>query len=330
LLVELFAEALDKEGAPNKGKGVINLVHGGADIAHALTSHPDLDGILFTGSWPVGRKILEANLDRPSRVIALEMGGNNAAVVMEDADLRQAAIEIVRCAFNTTGQRCTCTRRVIAHTRIADRLIRIIGHATRALAFADPRSKSPTFAGPIITDAARKAVLDFHSAAVKGGADSIVDPAPIELRGGGFYLSPSVLKVKQFVASDQRPPLKEPGNDTETFGPLLRICEVRDLDEAIAQCNATRYGLAASIFTRDQSAAERFLFEARAGCVNINAGTAGASGKLPFGGLGLSGNHRPAGAFSLDYCAYPVAGMIEKGESAQVVEGMNWDEQWVR
>lgn len=329
MLVELLAEALEKEGAPNNGRGVVNLVQGGADVAAALSSHNDIDGVLFTGSWAVGRKIIEANIDRPSRIVALEMGGNNPVIVLEDADLRQAAIEIVRCAFNTTGQRCTSTRRVIAHARIADRLIAVIEKASQALVFGDPRGKTPTFAGPIISESARRAVLEFQSDAVKAGAEAVVEAAPIEVRGGGWYISPSVLKVDRFTSEDA-PASKDAGCDQEIFGPLLRVCEVRDTDEAIAQANATRYGLAASIFTRDQAAAERFLYECRAGCLNVNTGTAGASSKLPFGGVGLSGNHRPAGSFSLDYCAYPVAGMIEKGESAQVVEGMRWDEQWVR
>jgi succinylglutamic semialdehyde dehydrogenase len=235
----------------------------------------------------------------------------------------------VRCAFNTTGQRCTSTRRVIAHARIADRLIAVIEKASQALVFGDPRGKTPTFAGPIISESARRAVLEFQSDAVKAGAEAVVEAAPIEVRGGGWYISPSVLKVDRFTSEDA-PASKDAGCDQEIFGPLLRVCEVRDTDEAIAQANATRYGLAASIFTRDQAAAERFLYECRAGCLNVNTGTAGASSKLPFGGVGLSGNHRPAGSFSLDYCAYPVAGMIEKGEAAQVVEGMRWDEQWVR
>jgi len=112
-------------------------------------------------------------------------------------------------------------------------------------------------------------------------------------------------------------------------GALLAVCVVGSLDEGIEQVNATRYGLAASIFTKDGASVERFLHEARAGCVNVNTGTAGASSKLPFGGLGLSGNHRPAGSFSLDYCAYPVAGMIEGGSAAQVPAGMRFEESWV-
>lgn len=330
LLVELLAEALEKEGAPNGGKGVINLVQGRGEIASALTTHPDVDGVLFTGSWPVGRKILEANLDRPSRIVALEMGGNNPAIVMADADLKQAAIEVVRCAFNTTGQRCTSTRRLIVEARVADRFMKMVEKITRALVFDMPRAKTPTFAGPIITQQARQAVLDFQSAAKASGAEVVVEAAPIAIRGGGWFVSPSIIKVNKFSSAEVGGAAADAGCDAEVFGPVLRYCEVRDLDAALEQASATRYGLAASIFTNDQVAAERFLFEVKAGCLNVNAGTAGASSKLPFGGLGLSGNHRPAGSFSIDYCAYPVAGMIERGQAAQMVEGMKFEEGWLR
>ena len=328
LLVELFAEAMGAEGIGSGGGGVINLVQGGADIAKALASHEGLDGILFTGSWPVGKRILEANLDRPGRMIALEMGGNNAAVVLDDADLRQAAIEIVRCAFNTTGQRCTCTRRVIIHERIADKLIPAMVEASKRLVVGPPRSAQPVFMGPIINEAARKAVLDFQKRAKKRGGTVLLESTPLDLPGKGWFLSPSIVRVERF-SLDEGGASADAGCDTEIFGPLLRVAIVRDLDEAIEQANATRYGLAASIFTRSQESAERFLFEARAGCVNVNTGTAGASSKLPFGGLGLSGNHRPAGSFSLDYCAVPVAGMIERGSAAQLAEGMVFEDRWL-
>jgi succinylglutamic semialdehyde dehydrogenase len=120
------------------------------------------------------------------------------------------------------------------------------------------------------------------------------------------------------------------GCDEEVFGPMLRISFVDSLDEAIEQANATRYGLAASIFTADAGSQARFLAESRAGCVNINCGTAGASSKLPFGGLGFSGNHRPAGAFSLDYCAYPVATMIEGSDASTLAQGMRVERDWVK
>lgn len=329
LLVELFHEALVSEGAPNKGAGVVNLVQGGAEIAAALSAHEDLDGVLFTGSWSVGRKIMQANLDHPGRLLALEMGGNNAAVVLEDADLRQAAIEIVRCAFNTTGQRCTCTRRVVAHTLISDKLIPAIVNAAKSLVIDVPRSTRPVFTGPIISEAAQKAVFDGQKAWTKkaGGGELLLESTPLERPGKGWYVSPGVIRVDRFVAHEGKD--AGAGADTEIFGPLLRISIARDYDEAVQQANATRYGLAASVFTKDPKRAEQFLFDCRAGCVNVNTGTAGASSKLPFGGLGLSGNHRPAGSFALDYCAYPVASMLERGTAAQLAEGMRWDDKWV-
>jgi succinylglutamic semialdehyde dehydrogenase len=129
------------------------------------------------------------------------------------------------------------------------------------------------------------------------------------------------MMVEGFFAGEGEP---ASGADVEVFGPLVRVCIVDSLDEAIAQANATRFGLAASIFTTDEGAQQRFLHEVRAGCININTGTAGASSKLPFGGLGLSGNHRPAGAFSLDYCGYPVGTMVEKSDGAAVPVGFGW------
>lgn len=322
MLAELMLEALEAEGAP---PGVFNLVQGGANIASKLVAHSGLDGVLFTGSWPVGRRILEANLDRPGRIIALELGGNNPSVVMPDADLRQAAIEIARCAFNTTGQRCTCTRRVVAHEAIADRLFAAVARAAAAMRIADPKSTEPVFCGPIISKESRQAVLDAQTRFAEAGGEILLASRPLGEVGEGWYVSPGMMRVDKFVAGDT----DDAGCDTEVFGPLLRVTTVRSLDEAIEQANATRYGLAASIFTQDERAAERFLGEARAGCVNVNAGTAGASSKLPFGGIGFSGNHRPAGSFSPDYCAFPVAQMIESGEAAQIAPGMAFDDAWL-
>lgn len=319
ILAEMMHEALVAEGLP---AGVFNLVQGGVDVARTLTTHTDIDGILFTGSWPVGRQILEANLDYPSRMIALELGGNNPAVVMPDANLRQAAIEVVRCAFNTTGQRCTCTRRVIAHESIADKFFNAITNAASELVIGDPRSEIPVFCGPIISEQARQAVLDTSARFAASGSKVLLEPRAMHEVGEGWYISPGIVRVDRFVAADSQ----DAGCDTETFGPLLRVATVGSLDEAIEQANATRYGLASSIFTRDAETVERFLGEARAGCVNVNTGTAGASSKLPFGGIGLSGNHRPAGSFSLDYCAYPVAQMVEQSDDASLSPGMSFQD----
>lgn len=321
LLAELLHEALDAAGAP---PGVFNLVQGGPDVASALVGHQGVDGVLFTGSWPVGRKILEANLDTPGRIVALEMGGSNAAVVMPDADLKQAAIECVRSAFVTTGQRCTCTRRLIVHREIAGRFIPAVCKAASNLIVGDPRAEHPVFMGPMISERARTDVLTFQDGARRSGGRVLLEGTALD--GEGWFITPGVIEVERFVPGEEG----GAGADVEVFGPLLRLTVVDSLDDAVAQANATRFGLAASIFTRDGAAIERFMHEARAGCVNVNTGTAGASSKLPFGGLGRSGNHRPAGSFSLDYCAYPVAGMIETGSAATVHSGMRFEDEWLR
>jgi succinylglutamic semialdehyde dehydrogenase len=322
-LAELYQQALDEAGAP---KGVFNLVQGGGEIASALASHNDIDGVLFTGSWPVGRRIMEANLNHPGRILALEMGGNNAAVILPDADLKQAVIECVRSAFVTTGQRCTCTRRVIVHKDLASRVIPALCKAASSLIIAEPGATHPAFMGPIVSAAARDAVLNAQRDMNAAGAEVLVPATALDRPG--HFLSPGIVRVPRFTTATTLD--GHPGADVEIFGPLLRISITDSLDDAITQTNATAFGLAASIFTRDQKAIERFAIEARAGCVNVNTGTAGASSALPFGGLGLSGNHRPAGAFSLDYCAYPVAGMIENGNAATMPSGMTFDDAWLK
>jgi succinylglutamic semialdehyde dehydrogenase len=318
LLAELLQEALEAAGAP---AGVVNLVQGRADVAQRLVRHEGVDGVLFTGSWPVGRAILGANLDSPGKICALEMGGNNAAVVMPDADLKQAVIECVRSAFITTGQRCTCTRRLIVHEAVAERVLRAVCKAASNLIIGEPDAAHPVFMGPVISEGARRGILDAQAALAKAGGEMLMPCTAMDR--DGWFVTPGVMRVERFTLGPGG------GTDLEVFGPLLRVAVVKSLDEAIDQANATRYGLAASIFTKDQVAIERFLHEARAGCVNLNTGTAGASSKLPFGGLGLSGNHRPAGSFSLDYCAYPVAGMLESGAAALVPTGMRFEEGWL-
>lgn len=319
-LVEMLHEALVAEGAP---AGVVNLVHGAVAESVALCSNTDVDGVLFTGSWGAGRAIMEANLDQPGKIIALEMGGNNPAIIMPDADLYQAVVEVVRCAFNTTGQRCTSTRRVIVHKDVADRVIPALLKASSNLVVGDPRSDEPVFMGPIISEEATDAVLRFQERLVDGGGRVLMESTTVPDLDG-WYITPGIVEVDRFAID-----VDDCGCDEEVFGPILRVSVVDSFDEALEQANATKYGLSASIFTADESLQERFLRECRSGCLNINCGTAGASSKLAFGGLGQSGNHRPAGAFALDYTAYPVASMIETGEACMIPNGMRVEKSWV-
>ncbi|MGI9013600.1 MAG: succinylglutamate-semialdehyde dehydrogenase [Phycisphaerales bacterium] len=314
---QLLAELMHEAEVPH---GVFNMIQGAADVAPTLVAHDDIDGILFTGSWPVGRKILEANLDRPGRMIALEMGGNNPAVVMPSASLQLAVVECVRAAFATSGQRCTCTRRILLHRDIADRFIRAFAHATSVLMIGPGHAQTPTFMGPLVTEASADAVVKFQRELIKRGGNVLVQATRMDRPG--WFVSPGVVQVERFSLE----------HDCEVFGPLVQIAVVDSLDDAITQANATRYGLAASIFTEDDAEYERFFAEVHAGCINRNTGTAGASSELPFGGVGLSGNHRPAGAFSAEYCAYPVANMVERNATAMptLPAGMTWRDEWLK
>lgn len=307
-----LAEMMEESGLP---RGVFNLVQGAGDVAAKLVNHNDVDGILFTGSWPVGRKILESNLDRPGRIVALEMGGNNPAVVLDDANFKQAVVECVRAAYATSGQRCTCSRRLIVQSGIAKEFIASFARTASSLVVGPGRSDSPVFMGPVVTEEAADAVIDFQRDLVGRGGKVILEAArPSNM--AGHFVSPGLVEVERFTLEDDR----------EVFGPLARISVVDTLDQAIAQANATEYGLAASIFTTDDASYERFFREVHSGCINRNTGTAGASSKLPFGGWGKSGNHRPAAAFSVEYCAYPIANMIETASDVAVPDGMHWSD----
>lgn len=309
-----LGEMMQEAGLPD---GVFNVVQGAGDISAKLVSHEGINGILFTGSWNVGRKILQANLDKPGRIIALEMGGNNPSVVMDDAHLKQAVLEHVRAAFSTTGQRCTCTRRIIVQRGIAEKFIPAFCKAASTLMIGPGDSTEPVFMGPLAVAEGVQQVLDFQQELADAGGRVLLEASRMDRPG--HFVTPSVVEVNRFTVE----------RDREVFGPLVQIAVVDTLDEAIEQANATHYGLAASIFTTDDAAYERFFREVNAGCINRNTGTAGASSKLPFGGLGHSGNNRPAAAFSVDYCAYPVANMIEQSDGAAVPPGMAWDDAWL-
>jgi succinylglutamic semialdehyde dehydrogenase len=308
---QLMAELAHEAGFP---AGVFNVVQGGGAIAARLATHPEVDGVLFTGSFPVGRRILEANLDTPGRLIALEMGGSNPAVVTAKADLRRAAIECVRAGFATTGQRCTCTRRVIVEDSVADRFVPMVLKLASNLVIAAADDRVPAFMGPLVTGEARDAVLRAQGRLAAGGR-LLLEASPFDREG--FFLSPGAVEVARF---------ERRADEEEIFGPFVQISRARDLDDAIAQANATNFGLAASLFSSERAEWEAFFAGVRAGCVNWNTGTAGASSKLPFGGLGRSGNHRPAGAFAVDAVAYPVATMVDTATPV-VPQGMLVDER---
>ncbi|MBM4110173.1 MAG: aldehyde dehydrogenase family protein [Phycisphaerae bacterium] len=314
LVGQIMAECMQAAELP---AGVFNLVQGGPSVAKALVAHEGLDGILFTGSWPVGRSIMQANLERPGRLLALEMGGSNAAIVLDDAHRRQSVLECVRASFATTGQRCTCTRRIVVHEAAAPWFIPAFCRMASTLLVGDGAGGSPIFMGPLATESARRAALEFQAHAAARGATILLRAAALDRPG--WFMTPGILKWPRLTLE----------HDGELFAPIVQLALATSDDDALEQANATRFGLAASVFTATRARWDALCPRIEAGCVNWNVGTAGASSALPFGGLGLSGNHRPAAAFSVDSCAAPIAHLEESSDAAAVPDGALWDDTWL-
>lgn len=276
--------------------GVLELVQGGAETGRHVALHADVDGILFTGSWQVGRALAEATLDQPGKILALEMGGKNAMIVLEEADLRLAVVEAAVSMCATAGQRCTSLSRIfVARRRMAEFCERLQGVLDDLV--IGPPLDDGVFMGPLVSRAAFDKVASFRAQAEAAGGERIYRRDVDRIAP---YVAPSLVR---FESSRQEHPYQR----EEIFGPEAALYPIDDLDAAIAAVNDSDYGLAASVMTRDRSRYEHCIGRIRTGILNWNRGTIGASGKLPFGGIRKSGNDRPAGITSIIYCTVPQA-----------------------
>jgi len=290
LLAVRLVEILEEAGLP---KGVLNLVLGsGGDLGDHLVSHPGVDLISFTGSSDTGSHISEI-AGRLLKRVSCELGGKNAIVVLDDADVDLSLDGIVWSAFGTSGQRCTAASRVIAHKGVAKDLVdKLVGRAKK-LRLGNGLDAS-TDVGPVVSLSQLERVHSFIPVAEKEGATVAVG-GRVSKEGSlakGFFHEPTVLidvKPNMRVAQE------------EIFGPVTAVIEVSSVDEAIKVLNSTKYGLSSSIYTRDVNKAFRFMRDAETGIVYVNAGTIGAEIQLPFGGMKATGNgHREAGRAALD------------------------------
>jgi len=290
LLVRWWAEA----GLP---AGVLQVLQGGSSVGQRLV-RSDIDGVLFTGSYAAGCAIHRELAGRPQVMLALEMGGNNPIMVHDVADVEAAAKTCVLSAFVTAGQRCTCARRLIVPDGpTAELLIRRVVEVSEAVTVGYPHDDVDPFCGPLISADAGRRVLQTQSEWIDRGGQALL--AARSLRENDALLSPGVIDVT--TMSDRA--------DTEVFGPLLQVVRVPDVESGLREADATAYGLAAGLLSDDATLFDRFRRSVRAGIVNWNQPTIGASGRLPFGGWGASGNHRPSGYFAADYCNQVAAGI---------------------
>lgn len=289
--VKLWQQA----GLPN---GVLSLVQGGRDTGIALSQSDDIDGLLFTGSANTGYTLHKQMAGKPEKMLALEMGGNNALIVDEIDDIDAAVNLTIQSAFVSAGQRCTCARRLIVkHGKTGDTFIARLVEVAKNLVVGDWNAENQPFMGGVISLKASQDMLDAQQKLLANGATALLEMR--QLRDNSSLLSPAILDVSNAKNIA----------DEEYFGPLLCVYRYDNFDDALDIANNTKFGLSVGLISPKRELFERLLIEARAGIVNWNKPLTGASSAAPFGGIGASGNHRPSAFYAADYCAWPMASL---------------------
>lgn len=289
---QLLMECFNKAGI---SAAVAQFFVGGPEEGKALVAHRGIDGVLFTGSAQAGIAINKRLASNPGKIVALEMGGNNPIVLIDTPKISDAANLIVQSAFTSAGQRCTAARRLIVKESMYEPIMEELKPLLSRIIVDEPFADPAPFMGPVIDNAAAEQLVESFLYFLSNGGKAIRHMT--RPNNDLPFLSPAIIDT---TAMTDRP-------DVELFGPLLQVIKVKDFDEAIVEANRTRFGLSASLIGGSPQDYNRFWANIRAGIVNWNRPTNGASSKAPFGGLGLSGNHRPAAYYAADYCAYPVA-----------------------
>jgi len=307
LLIECFHSA----GFP---EGVINLIQGDGEIARRLLKEKSIKGVFFTGSKEVGKKILEITHKDLSKLVSLELGGKNTSILHKDANLDHALSELLKACFLTSGQRCTSTSIVAIERSIHEQFISRFHDLAKKIIIDHPiEHQREPFMGPLVDQGAVDAYLLFMGMAKREGIEEIMRGKQIDKAKKGHYVSPSIHLTNQW------------NNDSmflqsEIFGPNVTFIPYDTIDEAIHIANATEYGLASAVFTKDLGIYKSCLEEIDCGLVNFNRSTVGASAKLPFGGVKNSGNYRPAALTTIDACVYQLASLEVTGDE---VESLN-------
>jgi succinylglutamic semialdehyde dehydrogenase len=307
---EFLVKCFHKAGV---SAAVIQLLVGGPEEGKAIVAHDGIDGVLFTGSVQAGIAINRKLAANPGKIVALEMGGNNPLVVWDTPKITDAAVLIVQSAFTTAGQRCTAARRLIVKANLYEPVIYEVKRLTSRIIVGAPFDEPAPFMGPVIDMQAADQLTESFLFLLSNGGKALAHPK--RTRSGLPFVTPGLIDTTEMA---ERP-------DVELFGPLLQVIRVDDFDQAIAEANNTRFGLAASLIGGSPQDYSRFWANIRAGIVNWNRPTSGASSAAPFGGVGLSGNHRPAAFYAADYCAYPVASTEMEQPRASVGVGFRED-----
>ena len=283
--------------------GVVNMIQGDGETAGRMVKHKAVRGIFFTGSLEVGKKILKAVGEDVSKMVALELGGKNVAIVHSDANQKLALNELLKGSFLTSGQRCTSTSIIVIQQDILEKFMQTFHDKAKTIIVDHPvEYKNEPFMGPLIDNRSLENYLLYMGMAKREGIEEIMRGKQLERNRPGYYVSPSLHfsptfdTQSRFLAS-------------EIFGPSTTFIPYKTMDEAIAIANSTEYGLAASIFTQSPELYQQLFPELDAGLINLNRSTCGASPILPFGGIKNSGNYRPAAVAAIDSCVYQASGL---------------------
>jgi succinylglutamic semialdehyde dehydrogenase len=300
LVAEKIVLLWQQAGLPT---GVLNLVQGEVETGKALASHPDLDGLFFTGSSRTGKILHEQFAGHPGKILALEMGGNNPLMVKDVSNIDATVHDIIQSAFVTSGQRCTCARKLfIESNEQGDQILARLLEVTAKIKVGDYDAPEQPFMGAMISRQAAAMMASAQQQLIELGATPLIELKHLDPQSG--FVSPGILDVTAIV--DTMP-------DEEHFGPLLKVIRYSDFDQAIDLANNTSFGLSAGLLSDSEGLYQHFYKRIRAGIVNWNRPITGASGAAPFGGVGESGNHRASAYYAADYCAYPVASVeLEK------------------
>jgi succinylglutamic semialdehyde dehydrogenase len=283
-------------------RGVFNLVQGDASIGSVLSGLPEVDGVLFTGSYPAGKRILQATADQFHKLVALQLGGVNPALVLEDADLERAVYECAAGAFLTSGQQYTSTGVILVERKVFESFTEAFLETVRSLKVGyafDP----DVFIGPVLTESARVRFLDAQERLDHAGARALLTSRPLKLDRPGYYLSPAVHLAERVGSIDTLRP------EGPSFGPDVILIPCANQKEAVELANKNQFAFASTIFTKDVARYDECLRDLEYGIVNFNMSTTAISMRLPLDGSKKCGNHRPAGVFAQRNCCYPVASL---------------------
>ena len=294
-VAELMLHFWDESGLP---KGVLNCIQGHAQTAQYLLQE-NLQALFFTGSYHTGLSIHQYFSNRPEVLLALEMGGNNPLVIDNQLENIPAAVyNTILSVFLTSGQRCTSARRlIIPNTPTGKKFLKQFIMASQALRIGSPKNQPEPFMGPVIHAAYAKHHLNAQQKLISLGAKPLLTmQTPDE---NSAFLSPGILDMQDI----NNPP------DEEIFAPIVQVYYYDTFEQALTLANQTQYGLAAGLLGDNRAHYEQFYHTVRAGLINWNRPTTGASSSLPFGGVGYSGNHRPSAYFAADYSSYPIASL---------------------